>query len=569
MLNVPNQIIALCKADSTRKNFRVHFPNGENSDLTNADIVAGTVQFTESVSSKDVLQFGLAEASRIQFECVNVQNIYGMTIECGIEIDTSSLTPADISSIQSNQGDGTLVLESASDIGYGYYRIPYGVFTVTSCPRSAGAMWRRRVEAYTPSTQGETFINDALAYRAWSPQLSINQIVLGICAGNDDMGLLTEDGTISPTIEQAYGASDAWIYEGSYYQMVVDSYNSDEYRFTNPSFEMLRITNNFDSSIIAPIFDEMKAYGADDDAIAEAQKYFYPNYSFQVTGRPPETHRFRNLNDSGYIPYISVYILTVDIPRNVIYQLYKDNVLIKSYTYSNLCTSVTATKYILTDSILDSVIGTYEKTANNPSQPGLGTYIDAVDLPKIYEGTLELIGKFGRSGRNGESTSVGLSKANPISMSTDEYMDLWWDEFDISPIGSVKLTYMDIDLNAEQTIIYTFGNGQSQYDMTDNYLLKNLGVSVNDLTGQTVEQFVTSLLDAVFIPNIADIAFTPVQLQSLGLPYLEAGDYLEIDDGNNGTVETYILNRTISGEQFLRDDIESKGGEIIGNVRSV
>lgn len=566
MLNIPNQIIALCKADSTRKNFRVHFPNGENSDLTNADIVAGTVQFTESVSSKDVLQFGLAEASRIQFECVNVQNIYGMTIECGIEIDTSSLTPADISSIQGNQGDGTLVLESASDIGYGYYHIPYGVFTVKSCPRSAGAMWRRRVEAYSPSTQGETFINDALSYRAWSPQLSANQIVLGICAGNDDMGLLSSDGSLSVTLEDYYGGGPMWEYNGKYYQITIST--GKAYNINNPTFTVARITDDFDSSIINPVFDLMRNYGASEDDIAETMNQFYPNYAFQITGRPPEPHRFGNLHDTGYIPYFSVYNLQIWIPQNLTVEFYEDMVLIGTYTYTNLSTSVTATKYVLTDSTLDSVIGIYEKTANDPNQPGLGTYIDAVDLPKIYEGTLDIIGKFGRSGRNGESVSVGLSKANPISMTTDEYMELWWDEFDISPIGSVKLTYKDIDLNAEQTIIYTFGNGQSQYDMTDNYLLKNLGVSVNDLTGQTVEQFVTSLLDAVFIPNIQDIAFTPVQLDSLGLPYLEAGDYLEIDDGNNGTVGTYILNRTISGEQFLQDDITATGGEIIGNVRS-
>ena len=124
MLTVPATIQTLFKTDSVRKNFRVHFPNGENADLTNSDIISGSVRFTESVCSKDVLQFGLAEASRIEFECFNVQNIYGMTIECGIEVDTSSLSAAQISAIQGNPGDGTLVLVGDSDIGYGFYRVP-------------------------------------------------------------------------------------------------------------------------------------------------------------------------------------------------------------------------------------------------------------------------------------------------------------------------------------------------------------------------------------------------------------------------------------------------------------
>ena len=90
MLTVPATIQTLFKTDGIRKNFRVHFPNGENADLTNADIVQESVTFTESVCSQNVFQFGLSERSEIDFECVGVQNIYGMTIECGIEIDTSS-----------------------------------------------------------------------------------------------------------------------------------------------------------------------------------------------------------------------------------------------------------------------------------------------------------------------------------------------------------------------------------------------------------------------------------------------------------------------------------------------
>ena len=76
MLNIPDEIKALFKNGSAFKNFHVHFPNGENADLNNDDIVAESVQFTESICSKEVFQFGLSERSQIEFECVGVQNIF-------------------------------------------------------------------------------------------------------------------------------------------------------------------------------------------------------------------------------------------------------------------------------------------------------------------------------------------------------------------------------------------------------------------------------------------------------------------------------------------------------------
>lgn len=565
MLNIPNHIIALCKADSTRKNFRVHFPNGENADLTNADIVAGTVQFTESVSSKDVLQFGLAEASRIQFECVNVQNIYGMTIECGIEIDTSSLTPADITSIQSNQGDGTLVLESASDIGYGYYHIPYGVFTVTSCPRSAGAMWRRRVEAYSDIKQGESFIQDSLAFRSGANSLDINLFSLAVGISNSNMGILQDDSTI--TLSQTangYGSS-SWTIGADFYSF--EFVSADVYEVTNPTYLICRMTCEYDTTGMDQVYEDMKSYGASDANVSMAMAMIQPSYTFSILGNPPEYHAFKNTNDSGYMPYFSVYNVRFVVPLNLTMQIAKNGTAIETYTFSNLVSNLSFKSYTLSSSDLLKVNASFTPSYENSL--GRKSYIDTAQAMDIYNGALEILGLFGRCGRTGNNEYVTLSKSSPIAMSTNEYMELWWDEYDISPVGSVQMTYKDIDLNAEQTIIYNFGGGLSSYDMTNNYILKNLAVSVNDLSNQTVEEFVTGLINAYFIPNIADIAFTPVQLDALGLPYLEAGDYLEIDDGNNGTVGTYILNRTISGEQFLQDDITATGGEIIGNVRSV
>lgn len=152
MLNIPVAVQDLFKTDGVPKNFRVHFPNGERADITNDMIVNGSVKFTESVCSKDVLQFGLAEASQIEFECVGVENIYGMTIQCAIEIEVGAEVQDD------PDIDDTLSWLTPQYVVYSgvkYYRIPYGEFVVESCPRKQGAMKHRRVQAY-----GSTALDD-------------------------------------------------------------------------------------------------------------------------------------------------------------------------------------------------------------------------------------------------------------------------------------------------------------------------------------------------------------------------------------------------------------------------
>lgn len=552
MLNIPDEIKALYKTDSVRKNFRVHFPNGENPDLTNSDIVAGSVSFTESVCSKDVLQFGLAEASRIEFECVNVPNIYGAVIECYNEIDA---TDADA------QYQTTM-----PDLDYPVYQIPLGVFTVSSCPRSAGAMWKRRVEAYSEKYKsGQNIINDFLNEGSLKSEIYVNPVALGIASlGSAPAGSVTQDYAISFSTAQYYGlGTSAWEYNGNWYQIAITA--GTAYIATVPT-SLSRITCTYTDTVFSSLFTALSDYGAPDKCYQQLRDAILPNLYLQISsGRAPHWYAFDNPEDTGFIYNLDLQTTAeIRIPINLTAELVIDNVTAETYTFQNLSDNVAGNSYSLTSTALNKLAMLAKPTSGSV----VYRYTDIVDLDSLQESVLELFGAFGQNGRNGNIESISLSKSSPVSMSMDEYSSLWWDEYDISPIGSVQLTYKDIDLNEDQTIIYEFGTGLSTYDMTNNYLLKNLAVSVNNLTGQTVEEFVTGLLDTYFIPNIQDIAFTPVQLSSLGLPYLEAGDYLEIDDGNGGTVGTYIMSRTLSGVQFLEDDIESKGGEIIGNVRS-
>lgn len=89
MLNIPDSIKNLFKQDSTRKNFRVHFPNGEFRDLTNADIESETVSLTESINSSAIIKFGLCESPVMEFVCHGLPNVKGKTIQCQLEVDVT------------------------------------------------------------------------------------------------------------------------------------------------------------------------------------------------------------------------------------------------------------------------------------------------------------------------------------------------------------------------------------------------------------------------------------------------------------------------------------------------
>lgn len=124
MLDIPESSKNLFKDEYVQKDIRIHFPDGERTDITKKNIYGdgSSFSFTESVCSRANLKFGLAEASVIKFDAVNVENIKG----CKIEVSCEATDP---------EAGGTV-------------SVPLGVFTVDSCQKQ-NDMRRRRVVAYS------------------------------------------------------------------------------------------------------------------------------------------------------------------------------------------------------------------------------------------------------------------------------------------------------------------------------------------------------------------------------------------------------------------------------------
>jgi hypothetical protein len=566
----------------------VHFPNGEYSDLTNENIISESVSFTESICSKDVFQFGLSERSQIEFECVNMPNIYGVTIECGIEIDTSSLSASEIADIQSGTYDGTLVLESDSDIGFGYYHIPYGVFVVQSCPRSHGAMYRRRVTAYGKAPQDITlssFLNQKYGGCYNLPE-TIQQNPLGIIADSTNSvdWLTTTHESITPVSEtRSYTfrlinasstgpAVELYIESTMQRHEVYADYYTPAYIF-GIDFDL---NVSFIESVIADL--ERQGYTLPTGRIAinfpltyktMLETFFYPSVRYVLSGMSSDNRAIisRTAGTTYFYPYMPIDIASgftyIYIPGRITkctLRAQTGSATIHEYGPADASVqNVSLFSEQITDTALQNLsisIKGAKVDETSTSTTDVYSYLNVLDLPNLYNGVFELMGCFRRIGRNGEDKTVILSNDTPYAIVPSQYSELWYDDFEIDNIGTILLSFYDETYADAQTTTYEIGTGSSVYDMTDNYLL-------NNLSGLT-QADVFELIDTYFVPNISAVNFLPYEMTALNIPYFEPGDYVQIDNGDNGTVDTFILSRNISGIQTLYDDSEASSGKLDG-----
>ena len=147
MLTVPDEVKALLHLDTCKKNIRIHFPNGERTDICNNLIVLNTVSFKESLCSQEKLKFGLSEASVFECEVVGVGNIKGAKIEVFNEVFCESSVSGSV---------------FRADLQAYVYPISYGFFLVDSCKRQ-GDIQHRKIVAYSYYRLENVYPNEVTA----------------------------------------------------------------------------------------------------------------------------------------------------------------------------------------------------------------------------------------------------------------------------------------------------------------------------------------------------------------------------------------------------------------------
>lgn len=126
------------------------------------------------------------------------------------------------------------------------------------------------------------------------------------------------------------------------------------------------------------------------------------------------------------------------------------------------------------------------------------------------------------------------------------YSKLWTDSAGQQSFRNLIIKYKGLDEDdkeKEYTLTRTINaNGTIDYNMTDNWLFKNLVWTEAD---------VGTYADAM-IAKLQNVSWIPFEMWAAGLPYLETGDEIEITN-SEGTYKSYVLQRVLKGIQNLQD----------------
>lgn len=138
------------------------------------------------------------------------------------------------------------------------------------------------------------------------------------------------------------------------------------------------------------------------------------------------------------------------------------------------------------------------------------------------------------------SDNLFPSDANTESM-TGHYITFDYEDFQSKAITQLEIKTSEDNAGA---IVGTAGNN---YSITGNFL-------VSDKTGAELEQIANNLL-----PIMAQAAYTPIKsCTTVGNPCLTLGEPIRFNTTRE-IVETYLLQRTLTGVQSKRDSISAQG----------
>lgn len=631
MLTIPQPIKNLCRRDGVRKNLRVTFTDGSRPDLTNDDIVVESFKFTESICSRERFKFGLAEASVVEFETVGVADMRGASIAVYCEIDTSSLSVSDLDIVAADPGDGVLVSAASSDLGFGYYRIPYGRFVIEECPRNHEAQQHRRVKAYTPAyyavanplERAKLECPIPMAGYTYRPQiapLALAQLAYAsdapiLAAGWTAHDAETTDGygnidgiKIKVTTTEGHTLELSWTY-ASYRapnrainaDIMSMTCNLDDLKTLHDTIDDYLETLNIDYStaivadqVTVPIPDvatlrdltsrQYQVYDGVEISAASATKQWYfdvlhPHiYVRRYQGGTPGqvyTVEYADTIDmtggDGFFAYTPNGIFDADgneinasytprivVPGQYFYLTVKDltagTSLEKRFVFGYFFNQITS-KYYTPPA--DFPLLDWRPTIEaNGDERGVSNFVGTYSLSALITQYLELTASFSSPARDGDARLFHLSDANAVDMPRSAYSQFWLDEYAGDEVGKIRyMTTQTSESGEEADVIidYAFGNGQAIYDMSDNTIFKAAGID---------KDAAAAFLHDNFVPYIDGLRLNTIELDAVGLPYMEAGDCLHVVDETGQIVTVYNTRRELRGIQTLFDTIDAVGNSV-------
>lgn len=529
-------------------------------EIGNSDLVKDSVRYDERMCSGDELKFGLCEGSSFEFQYFGKPNIKGrkLMVEVGVPIQV-----------------GQYVMISA---------ISLGIFEVDQCPRQfdTGIM---KVTAYNKLRS---------KYLDAEAKADITSLIeAGESGVTDNISLYTLLGSMleNYTIQRkAYdGIQEA--YTGSkYYNVYSIPLCTQEGQSENAYMNVYTFGRTM--TLTREEFYKFKIFGLN---IKNNAKRVWNSFSDSYTKANGVVYRidqFANTNYSDAQALCGGWNVDIRNASTGFKHSGKCETNFTTIDYTNASTFVvnvpayvewsTKANPDITQSIMMRIDQEFEKYWNNfdfadifqlkvsdiEKQKLTKAEIDGIQnitLRDLQSAVFEINCQFGKLDRNTDLFSgVELNNArlypsetlyprdDLFPMSTSEranasiYQKLWTDDGSLKKYKYLIITYKGLDADGraiDKTLQRTVNtDGNVNYNMSDNWLFRNLVWS---------EETVGAYADAM-VDKMRDVSWIPFEMWSIGLPYLETGDEIEIKT-KQGTAVSYILARQMTGIKSLMD----------------
>lgn len=577
MLNIPEEVKRLLKQDSVKKNFRVHFPNGEYDDITNGNLVAESVVLTESLCSGQNIKFGLCEASQLEFETIGVGNIKGCEIQAFIEVDISSLPSDIIATIDYMYlNDGTIA-----------YQIPYGVFTVDSCKRQ-NDMSKRKIIAYSKNILDKIELS---SIEKEKEQFVVNRKsdykVNLVKTLYSNINMISEDMYTETSYSVnvyddyliGYGAVIDAVYTNIEVKAGVLSIKTSDPESENLYKITLNKVGNY-NSVVESAVKVLKEYSINvpDANYQTYMDVFYKLYEPVYDGATVVNVREKIVpreNNNLIYPYIPGVTQT-DLYGQIIIPL-EIYVRKRSTEDPNAVALIHEWKFA-TDFTVSRIEPTglfADKTITlKRNKVGVNKYAtsEQLNLRKILESWTELQGKFAYNSRYGGVSLISIKEKFGLYpsedlypseelyprepddiVSTSLYSNVWYEEYTVQKYGRLLIPYINEE-NETEEFWYVFNeDNKNTYFFSENYLL-----SLYSFTQDEIKE----IIDTYFLPHIEYITYVPAEITMRGLPYLEVGDVVSVLTNSGYSFETIVWQRKLKGIQALTDSVTATGDEV-------
>lgn len=607
MLTVPDEIKDLLHLDTCKKNIRIHFPNGERSDVCNDLIVKDSVKFTESLCSQDTLKFGLCEASVFECETVGVGNIKGATIDVSCEIYCEPTVSGAV---------------FKTDIQHYVYVIPYGTFVVNEAKRQAD-MIHRRIVAYTKIASDNWDIVNIEKIKPNIGNLYTPKIAYWLAGNGADIIAPYCDIEAHDWTTLDYGQHDDYFKIDTSFEthhVVSPVHNlivgfsgcsivwtktpmSGRHLITFDDFDKLfkvKKNNNYVwDNVASQIKNYMGSFSSDyfdssspitsqiDKAIAYVKKYINGFVTYEDGLNGTLTFKSSPLENEYFYPFCNGFYRTAEykglmwlsIPTQVKITAKYNSATEDSISIDLVSEHPELFKLTIKDDY--SFIGDLSLSLfTQETQSSLASVV--WDYP-IWENTsvlkqanalTELLGVFFKWDRNNANRIVNLKKQFELTPSQTlypgsstypagvtggellpgDYQTCWYEDEYTKPFGAVICGFKNANNDDVLFTLYLTGydknsdiNTYQTYDLSENEIIRS-----STWTESQIQEFC-----AVIASNIEGVTYMPVDFVGRGLPYVEAGDTFEILTKSNDSITTIVLNKTTSGEQTLTDSYKS------------